>query len=119
MNTVSKSQLEMAQKMEFSTNWNRKLWCQTFSSIRLFSDKYQLNGVFEIYNRKGYLGAKQIVHIFSFRLEQLTETMAFLDTGYSRAETIAIIKKIYSKSPIDWSKQPLLYMILSDFRLEK
>jgi hypothetical protein len=74
-------------EIKFSTNWNNKLNNKSFSTIRIFnSNKYIVGAKIEF--EKG------------FYLNQLSMPMAYLDTGYSRNETIEILKKMY-KNKID------------------
>lgn len=88
-------------EINFSTNWNNKLNNKCFSTIRIFNNKkYILNYNYKILLNNNYLYDAKIIYEKGFYINQLSEPMAFLDTGYSKNETIEILKKMY-KNKID------------------
>jgi hypothetical protein len=89
------------EEIKFSTNWNNKLSNKSFSTIRIFnSNKYIVGYSYKILLKENYLFDAKIEFEKGFYLNQLSEPMARLDTGYSRNETIEILKKMY-KNKID------------------
>jgi len=103
--------------IKFSENWNNgKLNLNCFPTIRLKQAKYAKGNKYEIVyapNRKGVepltLGYAEIVSIVDFRLHDLSEGMALMDTGYSKAESEKIIKTMYWIIN-DWDNQMLSYI---------
>lgn len=88
-------------EIDFSYNWNNKLENKCFSTIRIYNPKkYVLNQNYKILLNSKYLYDAKIVFEKGFYINQLSEPMSFLDTGYSKNETIDILKKMY-KNKID------------------
>lgn len=93
----------------FSYNWNNKLDCKCFTTIRL-SDKYQIGDEYKIVLKKGVndvecKGLAVIIDIKYFYLDQLNNFISHLDTGYSVQECKKIIVRMYADA--DWTKQKL------------
>lgn len=88
-------------EIEFSYNWNNKLDSRCFSTIRIYNPKKYVIGLnYKILLKSNYLYDAKIVYEKGFFINQLSEPMSFLDTGYSKIETIDILKKMY-KNKID------------------
>jgi hypothetical protein len=88
-------------EIDFSYNWNNKLENKCFSTIRIYNPKkYVLNQNYKILLNSKHLYDAKIVFEKGFYINQLSEPMSFLDTGYSKNETIDILKKMY-KNKID------------------
>jgi hypothetical protein len=104
--------------LKFSTPWNKrkgrtgcKLDLQCFSSIRLKQAKYKVGEKFEIEMNGFSYGIAQIVDVREFKLAQMSEGMARLDTGYGKEECIGIIKKMYPS--VDYETQPFVFITLN------
>lgn len=110
--------MENLLELDFSTNWNNKLSCDVFTSIRLKGGKYSVGNKYVVRLLKrsehnaGYLYEiikhAECISISEFKLGELKEWIARLDTGYSAKECKEIIQKMYSKKNIDWDKQVLV-----------
>lgn len=89
----------MAPKnVRFSTNWNNKLDCKCFTTIRLHNDKkYVVGEIYDIYLNDEYRGPAKLLEKRKLHLQKINEFIARLDTGYSAAETKGILKKMYKK----------------------
>lgn len=87
----------------FSTNWNNKLDNKVFSTIRLQNThKYKLQEIYEIIDKSQNKTFQAVcVYIHHFQLQNLPEGTAWLDTGYSRAETIRIIERMYKHKDVN------------------
>lgn len=92
-------------KLTFSTNWNKKLDCDSFTTIRA-NDNYKVGNIYMVFHKRELKQVK-IIDSRNFLLDILNEWVCRLDTGYSREETINIIKKMYSAKEYDWSKKLL------------
>lgn len=89
-------------RINFNYNWNNKLNCKSYTTIRVYNKvKYVLNFCYGIYLKKEYLHTSQIVDIKNFKLKDISNFMAYLDTGYSKEETIDIIRKMYKNDSLD------------------
>ena len=105
------------ERLNFSTNWNKKLDCDVFSTIRLWNPaKYYEGAEFEVYdnsvNPARYKGRAVCAIVSEFRLNQLKPAAAILDTGYSLDETLHVLRTMYYKKVADLEKQPFAYVIL-------
>ncbi len=103
--------------LKFSFNWNKKLDCETaFSTIRLKSGKYYLGAKFHYWlEERGEVtkkGFATVVYVHHLKIEQITEAMARLDTGYSRDKCIDMIKTMYKNIVKNWDTQELTFMVL-------
>lgn len=88
------------QTINFSYNWNNKLECKAFTTIRLHnSKKYKVGELYSIrlQTSKGVelKGHAEIVDIKTISFDQINEFIAHLDTGYNAKETKRILLKMY------------------------
>jgi len=89
--------------IRFSFNWNGKLGCKAFTTIRLMNDeKYQVGEVYHIYLEEknkpvAFLGTAELKHKRRESKSGLDAFTCFLDTGYSAAETRKILDRMYSR----------------------
>ena len=97
--------------ISFSFNWNNKLDNTAFSSIRLEIPKYVVGKIFKVMLREEDKGLAAVRHITRFKLKNLNDPMALLDTGYGKEETIKLIKTIYKNKKIDFDKQLFLFIV--------
>jgi hypothetical protein len=100
----------MDNTLRFSTNWNNKLQCDTFTTLRLDSDKYKVGEVYKV-TLKGHLKDIRIIDKKVLLLNQINDWIAFIDTGYNRDECINIIKRMYAKHDIDWNTKKLQLLL--------
>lgn len=100
--------------IDFSHNWNNKLMCVCFTTIRLRNDaKYQVGNIYPVtYHKTEQLGTATVVDIKHFKLAQLTEFMARIDTGYSAEKTREIIVQMYKRHNFNWAVQELSFILL-------
>ena len=84
------------KQIKFSQNWNNKLDCNFFTTIRLFSKKYQVNETYEI-DLNNEIKCKAIaIDVRPIKVDSLNDFICYLDTGYNKEETIAMFQKMYS-----------------------
>ncbi|TRX37878.1 hypothetical protein FNW52_02975 [Flavobacterium sp. ZT3R18] len=106
------------EKLEFSTNWNNKLDCKCFTAIRIYNPQKHFKGnKFHIFLQKKYKAKAEILSVGVIKIDSLTDYICYLDTGYSRAETIEILKKIYPR--IDFKNTHLTVLLLKKIELPK
>ena len=103
------------ESIKFTTNWNKKLETDNFTTIRLENPyKYKLGEVYEIKQEvRGQLvnrGKGKIIQLFSIKLHKLKEINCYLDTGYGLDATKDIIYKMYPGK--DWTQQNLYYILI-------
>lgn len=83
-------------KINFSYNWNNKLDCKAFTTIRVFNPLIHEPGqqVLVMFNDK-FKFAAEIIEVKKFKIKDTSEFVARLDTGYTKEICIDIISKMY------------------------
>ena len=94
----------------FSYNWNNKLDCKAFTTLRL-NNSYEVGDEVEIFLKSQTKGIGIIVGKKVLKLKDINEFIARIDTGYSAEECKKLIQTMYKKSVIDWENK-LLYLYL-------
>ena len=104
----------MPLQINFSYNWNHKLHCDSFTTLRLRNDaRYFVGAVGNIYLKNQYVSAFKIVAIKHFTIDRINEFVARIETGYSREKTIALIKTMYKNRNINWNTQLLSLIMIT------
>lgn len=98
--------------IKFSTNWNNKLECKHFTTLRISSKYMDQNHILVEYKGKYKVGS--IIETRQIKLWSLNEFMCRLDTGYSLKETFDIIGKMYNFDPVRENRTLYLYLIKVD-----
>ncbi|MDP3914357.1 MAG: hypothetical protein Q8R96_11560 [Bacteroidota bacterium] len=109
------------ERLNFSTNWNKKLDCDTFSTIRLWNpEKHHEGREVDIYdkttNPPRFKGRGKYELVSKFKLHQLKPAAAMLDTGYSLEETLTTLRTMYFKTIPDLENQPFAYIIVKKIK---
>jgi hypothetical protein len=105
------------ERLNFTHNWNKKLDCDMFSTIRLWNPPKHYEGKeVDIYDKSvnppRYKGRGKYEIVSEFKLNQLKPAAAMLDTGYSLAETLSVIRTMYYKTVPNLEQQPFAYIII-------
>lgn len=107
------------QTIRFNKNWNNKLNCQSFSTIRLSNPKkYKPDEIYNILltDSKGRatknFGFAKLLSINEFLLDNITPAMSYIDTNYNVPEFIKLFKTMYKNYQIDFSKKKLVFLTL-------
>jgi len=80
----------------FSYNWNNKLDCKAFTTIRLYNRNKNIPRTpVQIWLKGGARGTGVIMEVKPFLLANLNPFMSYIDTGYSVEECRNIIVKMY------------------------
>lgn len=98
-------------RLDFSTNWNNKLDCQCFTTLRL-SGRLKVGAIVEVWEKNTFRGEHRVLD--KKRLDSIgliSDWLAYLDTGYNGDETRAIIKRMHGKIT-KWDEQPIYYYLL-------
>ena len=97
--------------VKFSYNWNKKLDCHAFTTIRLYNPQKHFKGqAVRILLNDKYLTDGFIYDVSVFKIDQLNDFMAYVDTGYSAEEAKKILYKMYSK--VDFKTQKLAMILI-------
>lgn len=99
--------------LNFQHNWNKKLFCDAFTSIRLKQSKYYVGAVFKITEGLNTVyGYYKIAAVQELKLCNIDDYIGYLDTGYSGEETQQILKTMYKNSKNIKIEEAILYRIL-------
>ena len=98
-------------ELPFTTNWNRKLCCECFTTIRL-SRKYNMGDVVMITLKGKERGLTAVIDKQEILLEHITNFLGYIDTGYSGEQTQDILRKMNKKYNINWNTQILYLYVL-------
>jgi hypothetical protein len=106
------------KKLEFSYNWNNKLDCRSFSTVRLANpNKYQLLELYEVIQHNGKnkpvlkRGIARLQAITPFYLDKVTPGITFLDTNLPKIDFIKLVKTMYKNKNIDFNKKRMYFLI--------
>ena len=101
----------MQEEIKFSYNWNNKLNCTYFTTLRLRNDrKYQKGRDYRITLKGTTIGEAVIQEIRHFKINQLNDYITGIDMGYDSRTGVEIIKKMYAT--VRWENQDLSFILL-------
>ena len=110
----------MDERLEFEENFNNKLNCTCFTTIRLHHPvKNAIGAVKQIYLKGIWKGNAKIMHAVTLTLDRINLPMAKLDTGLLPEECRRLIKSLNRRHPINWATQPLDYLVLEYIKESK
>lgn len=96
----------------FSYNWNNKLDCKAFTTIRIYNPARHYTGQRVRAVLKGEnKGEGFIAAVKPFMLASLNEFMARLDTGYTVEECRNVILKMYPSVNLELQKLALILIV--------
>lgn len=104
--------------IDFSFNWNGKLYCDVFTVIRMRDDNlFQTGAKFVQTLKFEPLGVVEILEIKHFTISQLTDFMAFIEYGVNRKEAIKLIYEQFQVDPANTELQ-FSYILLRRKKIE-
>lgn len=109
--------MQEPENLKFSYNWNNKLNCtKSFSTIRLANDsRYAEGKYFHIWLVEKHettdKGIAMITYCKNFKLPELSEPMAQLDTGYDHTACLNLMHNMYKNIVKDWSTQQFCFIV--------
>lgn len=84
------------KRIKFSFNWNNKLECTFFTTLRFYDPiKYQVGHTYDVYLKNKFLGEAELINLRKVHHDQINEFIAGIDTGYSVEETKNILERMY------------------------
>lgn len=92
--------------IKFSTNWNNKLSCDYFTTIRLASPKYQVDKIYIIELKGKALKWVRMIEGRIITMAQMNEWVTRLDTGYDCKKFYDLFNRMYPNT--DWTTQRLV-----------
>lgn len=106
----------MNNTLDFSHNWNRKLDCDYFTTLRI-SGRFTVGEWVFIYLKSNHLGRGLIVDKKKLTISQLNTFICGLDTGYGVEETKRILATMY-KGRINEQSTIYLYLVRRENKAE-
>lgn len=108
------------QIIKFNRNWNGKLACDIFTTIRIHSaNKYKVG---EIYNYEAHIrkdceaaGVVKCIHISTFNLEDIPDPVFYVDCGLNKENAIKMMETMYSKYNINIHKEKWDVVVLKHY----
>lgn len=97
-------------QINFSYNWNNKLQCHYYTTLRLNSPKFTIGHKYEIQLKQQKIHVGQIMDIKLLNIDQINNFIGGLDTGYSAEECKAILTKMYKNQ--DLSKNIIALILI-------
>ena len=94
--------------LEFSFNWNNKLNCNYFTTLRI-SAKWMHHTVVVLKCKKQFKVVK-LLDAKKLYTSQLNDWICYLDTGYNKIDTLNILGKMYKFDPAKDNKIIYLYL---------
>lgn len=102
--------------IKFQRNWNNKLSCNYFTTIRLPVEDYKIDNILRlmlhdngVYREMGYA---KVIEAKPIRSYQINDWMAFLDAGMSADKLREMLYFMYKDKVDDFEKTEFVYMIL-------
>ena len=100
-------------KIPFSTDWNRKLQCDAFTTFRIFNPrKYRRGLIYQILLKGNELGRARLVDLLTVRWSEINPTISFIDTGYDEETFRKILQQMYKASIQDFAHSMWNLLIL-------
>lgn len=111
------------ERLNFSHNWNKKLDCDVFSTIRLWNPALHFEGKeVDIYDNSvspaRFKGRGKYAIVSEFKINQLKPAAAILDTGYPLDETLNILRTMYYKKVDNIETQSFAYIIIQKIKTQ-
>jgi len=98
--------------LKFSYNWNHKLDCDAFTTIRVFNPMSHIVGnKCNIILKDEQIGTGTIMAINRFLLDKMSPFIAYLDTGYSVEECKNIMHRMYKNIDFSTYKMALILVV--------
>ncbi|HRO70899.1 MAG TPA: hypothetical protein PK951_10980 [Chitinophagaceae bacterium] len=98
-------------EIPFSYNWNNKLDCQAFTTVRIYNPAKHIPGIQVNPILKGQSKAMStLVAVKPFFLKNVNPFIAFLDTGYDVENFKHIVRNMYPA--IDFEQKQLALLLI-------
>lgn len=104
--------------LTFSYNWNQKLYCRSFSTVRIENPKkYILNHEYEVILKpKGNkapvsMGIAVLKHISHFYLFSVNPGISYIDSNLAPDDFKKLVWTMYKAKNIDWNITRLSFLV--------
>lgn len=101
-----------SRRIDFSFNWNNKLDCVYFTTLRLHNpSKYAPNNVHSVYLKDEFLFDATIQSVKSIYGKDLNPFICGLDTGYSVSVAKGILANMYKKTVLEIEQEQFSFVL--------
>jgi hypothetical protein len=97
------------KSIEFSYNWNNKLHCKCFTTLRL-SGRFEVGDMVDTYLKNKRMGLTTVVVKKEITFDKITDGLAYLDIGANAKECQAVLQKMYPHI-VFTNQQPIYFYI--------
>ena len=98
--------------ISFAQNWNQKLYCDSFTTFRMWNaQKYQVGEVYEITCQTMCFEAR-LLAMETLQLSETTDWMTQLDAGCSKSEFDQLVREMYQGIIQDFEAQTFVLLLL-------
>lgn len=105
----------MNDTIKFSHNWNNKLDCHAFTTIRLYNSTKHVPGKkYTVILKDKQIGTATIKAVTPFLVSALNSYVTYLDTGYSVEECTAILHKMYPSVDFTTTRFALILLVKAE-----
>lgn len=104
----------MTERIEFTQNWNGKLNCNSFTTMRLHNPvKYCIGSTKQVYLKGVWKGDAKIIDVRRIHLSDINLFTAKLDMGIPVEECRQVLRTMYKNRPgINWETQLIDFCLL-------
>ncbi len=99
------------KELKFSYNWNKKLDCKVFTTLRL-TNFFDIGDEIDILLNSKKICVGKIIYKKCININQINDWIAYLDTGYDKIECKKILEKMYKNKNIDWKTQKIYFYLI-------
>jgi hypothetical protein len=100
----------------FSKNWNNKLACPYFTTIRLHDPKrFYVGAEFDIVLQKKTLKGARIIDVRSFTIDRINDFISYLDSGLNAGDLTIMLQTMYKNYCVNWNNQLLDFILFETF----
>lgn len=106
------------QNLRLEYNFNNKLDCDCFSVIQPLNPiLFTVGNTLEVYLKQQALGQAEVLFHRELREDQISNWIAYLDTGYNRAQALQMLRRAFrtTKQEVIYSLALLKYVRRYDF----
>lgn len=97
-------------EIKFSNNWNNKLDCDYYTSIRVRSEKYVVGNVFKVFLKNTLHHEAELIRVIPISLDNINDLMAYIDAGMDSIKLRYMLSKMYYHK-VDIDKEVFVYLL--------
>lgn len=89
----------MNRTTRFSKNWNNKLDCEFFTTVRYWSNQYRQGDLHDIELNGQYVKTCKVLGLITCKLEEIGPLVTYPDAGLSPEDFREMMRKMYQNKP--------------------